>query len=578
LKEKSFHGKLSLEQEKAMKTLRELYPETTVMCTCELEQCMVCKGRLKVAYVSGPKVVQTMCGVLEMVHIPKRCANRECAGSQMNWKSATWQQTAPRSCTYGYDVIAQIGWQRQTGKERFTSIQTGLAKRLQISETQVRNLYHGYYLPLLACHERQFLGQLREVAAQGGLILTLDGLAPEGGEPQLWVVRELTSGLTLRSGWLAKQDEATFINFLQPIADLGLKVTAVLSDKQRGLVPAVRVVFPQARYGFCQMHYLSNAAEPIAEADEAMKVTLRQQVRAELGNLVRQEQVESSGVLTVTGLVPSPQPDSPPEQPLQTQEQQCETIRQDLRRRIRYLLTLKGRPPFRLAGIEMFERLLEVKDCLEHLIAQHPDPILAQLQLGLQNALQSFQHDYAHLRQAANWLEDISALLDPQDKPVRSGAQVKQALSDYLDKIEIQSQADPTLKLFSHTIQKTTRSYAPGLFHCYDVPGLPRTNNDRESEFRDLNRRLLSTTGQKGLTKRILQRDGAWELIPRPTSLDATIRALSQADPDEFRKERIRIQEHRRRFRLHTRSAKQSLFQLNRIERRWANIHSVVSS
>jgi len=43
----------------------------------------------------------------------------------------------------------------------------------------------------LACQERRHLDRLRQVAEQGGLILTLDGLAPEGGEPQLWVVREL---------------------------------------------------------------------------------------------------------------------------------------------------------------------------------------------------------------------------------------------------------------------------------------------------------------------------------------------------------------------------------------------------
>jgi hypothetical protein len=44
------------------------------------------------------------------------------------------------------------------------------------------------------------------------------------------------------------------------------------------------------------------------------------------------------------------------------------------------------------------------------------------------------------------------------------------------------------------------------------------SNNDRESEFRDLNRRMLSTTGQKGLTRRRLPREGAWELIPTKKS------------------------------------------------------------
>jgi hypothetical protein len=316
----------------------------------------------------------------------------------------------------------------------------------------------------------------------------------------------------------------------------------------------------------------------MAEADEAMKVTLRQAVRAELGDLIRQEQVESSGVLTVTGLVPSPAPETAPLEPIQTREQAGETIRQDLQRRIRYLLTLKGRPPFRLAGIEMFARLAEVKDCLERLTAQHPDPLLSKLHQGLQNALHTFQSDYAILHQAAHWLEEISALLDPQDKPARSGAQVQQALSDYLDQIQVESQTDPQLQGFFHTLQKTTLSYAPGLFHCYDLPGLPRTNNDRESEFRDLNRRLLSTTGQKGLTRRLLQREGAWELIPRPNSPQAIQNALSQVDPVDFQIERQRVREHRRRFRLHIRSPKQSRAQLNQLEQRWAAIFSSDSS
>ena len=122
--------------------------------------------------------------------------------------------------------------------------------------------------------------------------------------------------------------------------------------------------------------------------------------------------------------------------------------------------------------------------------------------------------------------------------------------------------------------RKLTHSYEPGLFHCYDVPGLPRTNNLRESEFRDLNRRLLSTTGQKGLTKRILQREGAWELIPRPHTVVEIEQALSHVDPDDFQKERQRVREHRHRFRLHTRSPKQSQKQLKLLEQRWAAIHS----
>lgn len=275
-----------------MRTRRELYSEKPIVYTCELDTCPRCGERLEVAYVSGAKTVQTMTDVLTIAQRTKHCVGPECASRPRILKSAQWQQIAPAYCTYGYDIIARIGWERQVGKASFAGLHASLASRFAISEAQVRYLYRSKYLPLLACHERQDWGRLKAMAERVGLILSLDGLAPEGGEPQLWVVRELLSGLTLRSGWMSQQDQAAFVNFLWPIRESGLRVEAVLSDKQRGLVPAVAEVFPHAQHGFCQTHYLKNATAPVAEADEAMKVTLRKQVRQEIGGLIRQEQEE----------------------------------------------------------------------------------------------------------------------------------------------------------------------------------------------------------------------------------------------------------------------------------------------
>jgi hypothetical protein len=567
-----------------MRTPRESYSRKPIVYTFEFDTCLECGGPLNAAYTSGPKTVQTLGGVMPIAHRPQYCRDPGCKRHQALYKSARWYQTAPRYCTYGYDVIAQIGWLRQTHCERFEAIHEALQPRLQICESEVRLLYHDRYLPLLACHERQYLEELRSVSEHSGLILSLDGLAPEGGEPQLWLIRELQLGLTLRSGWLSQQDQDTFVNFLQPIADLGLRVVAVMSDKQRGLEPAVPSVFPEAKHGFCQLHYLNNAAEPVAEEDQAMKMTLRKTVRDEVGELIRREKVEKPGVLTVTGLIPTPVED--PEEPTEVESQTAhdpiaqehEAVVQDLLRRVRYLLTLKGRPPLRLAGIEMYERLAEVQTCLGTLLDHRTDSRLAELKQGLLTALNAVQADYAQLRQAANWLQHIVDLLDPEGKPSRSGAQVKQELFAYLKDIDQEGQESPRLRRFCKKIRKTTLNYTPGLFHCYDIPGLPRTNNDRESEFRDLNRRLLSTTGQKGLVKRIIQREGAWELIPRPDSLRDTISALSHVEPDEFSQERQRIRQHRARFRLHTRSAKRSRAQLNQLEQRWKVLPPLNSS
>ena len=46
----------------------------------------------------------------------------------------------------------------------------------------------------------------------------------------------------------------------------------MLSDKQTGLMPAVKKVFPKSRYQFCQAHYLRNLAEPLADTDSAFKI------------------------------------------------------------------------------------------------------------------------------------------------------------------------------------------------------------------------------------------------------------------------------------------------------------------
>ena len=88
-------------------------------------------------------------------------------------------------------------------------------------------------------------------------------------------------------------------------------------------------------------------------------------------------------------------------------------------------------------------------------------------------------------------------------------------------------------------------------------------------DFRALGRRLLRTTGQKGLTLRIIQRQGAWELLPHPDTLHETIHVVSNIVPIKFQNERLRIRQHRNRFKLHTRSPIQAKRQLGQLEQLW---------
>ena len=244
-----------------MRTPKRLYTEARIIYHPELLTCPHC-GALLVLwnYLAWDKTVQTLDRVVAIATRPGRCPEAACPGSHMRLLSAEAQRIALPGSTYGYDVLVRIGWLRQYQCATYREIHTALSSTLSISAAHVPYLYQHFYLPLLACHERQHRDHLSRIAQQqGGVIVALDGLAPQGGEPQIWVIRELTSGLTLRSGWLCQQDQPTFAAFLAPLKHLEWPILAVLSDKQTGLAPAVATVLPKSRHQFCQAHYLKVA-------------------------------------------------------------------------------------------------------------------------------------------------------------------------------------------------------------------------------------------------------------------------------------------------------------------------------
>jgi hypothetical protein len=181
-------------------------------------------------------------------------------------------------------------------------------------------------------------------------------------------------------------------------------------------VPAVATALPDSRPQFCQAHYLRTLAEPLAAADAAFTGALRHPVRQQVGTWLRQEPPRSPGhaglLLTVTGVFPSPgeEPTAPagpgpaPSATPTTAAPEAEQVITQLVRHTRYLLTLTGRSPLRLAGIEPYERLSNVAGVSRDLLATPYEPRLAQLSQGLQAALAPFAETSQTLHQGAAWL------------------------------------------------------------------------------------------------------------------------------------------------------------------------------
>lgn len=93
---------------------------------------------------------------------------------------------------------------------------------------------------------------------------------------------------------------------------------------------------------------------------------------------------------------------------------------------------------------------------------------------------------------------------------------------------------------------KVTVSYRPGLFHCYAVPGLPRTNNDLEHLFGSHRYHERRATGRKVASPSLVLRGSVRILAAAATRIAPfTDQELAAADRQHWR--RLRTDLERRR-------------------------------
>jgi hypothetical protein len=95
---------------------------------------------------------------------------------------------------------------------------------------------------------------------------------------------------------------------------------------------------------------------------------------------------------------------------------------------------------------------------------------------------------------------------------------------------------------------KVTRSYWPGLFHCYDVEGLPRTNNDLEQFFGSHRYHERRASGRKAASPALVLRGEARLLAAAATRQHTyTAAELAGADPERRHELHQRLEGRRQR-------------------------------
>ncbi len=179
------------------------------------------------------------------------------------------------------------------------------------------------------------------------------------------------------------------------------------------------------------------------------------------------------------------------------------------RRAIRDALTRFSRKPFTCGGLRGYDQL---KGIYQHLsVREGCDPYLDELQERVQAALESTEPHAEDIRQAWTFLTEVEHYLasvprpklepgtEESDPPSDSDA-VRQELTKMFSAWEMREDVGSTLQRLLGKWDAMSKTWLPGILHCYDIAGLPRHNLRLEGTFGALRRHQRRVSGRKETT------------------------------------------------------------------------------
>jgi hypothetical protein len=211
------------------------------------------------------------------------------------------------------------------------------------------------------------------------------------------------------------------------------------------------------------------------------------------------------------------------------------------------------------------------------------DERLAQLLNVIQPVQDEFRIPIKESRQGQQWMIDIAHVLDaplPElDMPrpsVRSnqGTRVQQQLNHYLSQLQKQRGLSEWLMEFRRHLIDITGRWGDDLFVCYDIAGVPPTNNALESRFGRLRRDQRRISGRQFNTATLLDEGPylIWECGDSEAQVLACLRRVATNRVDYQRRyKNLCAEQERRRLIYRLQHHQTQVFR--ELEIQWAAIH-----
>ncbi len=359
-----------------------------VVYTAPEQLCPDCQRTLPIYQVDSRRV-QGLDYAFWLKRRDKRCRH-DCPGERPLFLAPRDLRVVLPGRIYGLDVTLHVGERHLREGVALAKITRGLnAQGLPLDQRHTGRVFRDFMaLTTMARGDDEAL--CRRLRGQGGIVLMCDGVQFDDRSPVLYLVWDAISGQPLfgeRKPYRGKED---LVPLLERVRTMKVPVIGAVTDKEKGLVPAVEQVFPEVPYQLCHTHFLKNCALPLKQDTSALSASVRRRAEAvrKVGKRLSSssatekpeppaEQEEPSAELArrpsaeplTSEPTPGPEPlTSEPEAApkVRTQEPQSEQeLAQQLCELVRVNSRVSGKAPLDPPELERHERLESIREFVD---------------------------------------------------------------------------------------------------------------------------------------------------------------------------------------------------------------------
>lgn len=260
----------------------------------EIYKCPECHKSLKRALTISKRKVVTLNGVIKVTHGGYRCANPACVLKGRTYRSTAADALALPRMTFGLDIVILVGHLRLGKHQTLDETHAELCERLtplgaSISRREVMYLFDTFCTVLRAASDAlQDKEWQKKVEKNRGIILSIDGIKPDGSNETVYLVRDALTGRLLQADNVRESTVERLKQLLAPVKALNVVVLGTISDAQESEIVALKEVWPDVPHQTCHFHALREAARPGFQIDSRIRREMREDIQEKVRSVRRQ--------------------------------------------------------------------------------------------------------------------------------------------------------------------------------------------------------------------------------------------------------------------------------------------------